>query len=142
MIDPRAATEVREVENVEHKQNALGWRRDTSLGESDFEEKSLTQVVKQSAVTLKNIFMNSFCCFFCITSSKRACSCAFKSIFVEFLCGCEGKLVGSSWRAKSFAIWKFGWIGNSQGKPAKFYQEGRFSFPGKVMWSKGCLILC
>ena len=46
----------------------------TSFGESAFDEKSVMQVSKQSAVTLKNIFINSFCCFFCISISRRALS--------------------------------------------------------------------
>lgn len=38
------------------------------------------QVSKQSPVTLKSSFMNSFCCFFCITNSNRACSAGLRSM--------------------------------------------------------------
>jgi hypothetical protein len=52
----------------------------TSRGERAFEEKSVTQVSKQSAVTLKNIFIISLACFLPITTSSRDCSEGLRSI--------------------------------------------------------------
>jgi len=55
----------------------------TSRGESAFDENSVTQVSKQSAVTLKNIFMTSLACFLLMICSSRACSVALRSMMSE-----------------------------------------------------------
>jgi len=98
---------MQERQKILSKLNAVDCRRDTSLGESDFDEKSLTQVVKQSAVTLKNIFMNSFCCFFCMTTSKRDCSCAFKSIFAGSLADANENLEAVPKKSSICWNWEF-----------------------------------
>ena len=43
----------------------------------------MTQVSKQSAVTLKNIFITSLACFLFIICSSRACSVALRSMMSD-----------------------------------------------------------
>jgi hypothetical protein len=67
------------IANHKRREEKTGWAG-TSRAERAFEEKSVTQVSKQSAVTLKNIFIISLACFLAITTSSRACSAGLRSM--------------------------------------------------------------